>query len=446
MTKRKLFLTALAVGMVTAAVTETAFAQDKESDPNKEQFIPVLVYRTGPFAAGGTGIPGGMMDYFELLNQRDGGINGIKLVWEECDTAYKTDRGVECYERLKKNGAKGIPFIHPMSTGVAYALLERATTDKIPVIQIGYGRTDSSDGRVFPYSFPLLTNYWSQNSAKIRYMAQILGGEDKLKGVKIVNLHLKHPYGEETKPMLDAMAKRFGFEVTHIPVPWPGIDQKSLWLQIRQIKPDFVINRNWGVSCTVPLREAARIGFPRNRIIGVWWCGAEEDVIPAGKAAKGYITAAFHSVGTDTPVIQDMFEYVYGKMKGNVSASRVGSVFYNRGVVWGIISTEAIRLAQKKFGVGPVSGEQMQWAFENLELDAARIKKLGAEGLVPEIKVSCFNHEGGGRVRFQQWDGKKWNMITDWIPSYDKMVRKMIEESAAKYAKDKGITPRNCAA
>jgi branched-chain amino acid transport system substrate-binding protein len=246
--------------------------------------------------------------------------------------------------------------------------------------------------------------------------------------------------------MLDAMAKRFGFEVTHIPVPWPGIDQKSLWLQIRQIKPDFVINRNWGVSCTVPLREAARIGFPRDRIIGVWWCGAEEDVIPAGKAAKGYITAAFHSVGTDIPVIQDMFEYVYGKMKGNVSAARVGSVFYNRGVVWGIISTEAIRVAQKKFGVGPVSGEQMQWAFENLTLDAARIKELGAEGLVPEISVSCFNHEGGGRVRFQQWDGKKWNMITDWIPSYAKMVRKMIEESAAKYAKDKGITPRVCPA
>ena len=91
-----------------------------------------------------------------------------------------------------------------------------------------------------------------------------------------------------------------------------------------------------------------------------------------------------------------------------------------------------------------MSGEQMQWAFENLKLDAARIKELGAEGLVPEIEVSCFNHEGGGRVRFHQWDGKQWNMITDWIPSYGKMVRTMIEASAAKYAKEKGITPRSC--
>ncbi len=442
MAKRRLFASALAAAMLGSAFAGPALAQD--SDPNKEQFIPVFVYRTGPFAAGGTGIPGGMMDYFALLNQRDGGINGIKLVWEECDTQYKNDRGVECYERLKTRGAKGIPFVHPMSTGVAYALLERATKDKIPVLQIGYGRTDSSDGRVFPYSFPMLTNYWSQSSAKLRYIAQQSGGEAKLKGMKIVNLHLKHPYGEETKPVWDKLSERFGFEIKHIAVPWPGIDQKSLWLQIRQFKPDYVINRNWGVSCTVPLREAARIGFPRDRIIGVWWCGAEEDAVPAGKAAIGYKTAAFHAIGTDIPVIQDILTHVYNNMKGNVSATRVGSVFHNRGVVWGIVSAEAIRLGQSKFGAGPLSGEQMQWALENLKIDNKRIAELGATGLMPEVNVSCFDHEGGGRVRIQQWDGKQWNMISDWVQPYKKLVREMVEASAARYAKEKGITPRKC--
>ena len=444
MSARKFGLTMLAAGMLAGAFAGPALAADKKKDPNKEQFIPVLVYRTGPFAAGGTCMPGGLLDYYALLNQRDGGINGIKLVWEECDTGYKTDRGVECYERLKAKGAKGAPFFLPMSTGVAYAVMDRAHKDKIPNVQIGYGRTDSSDGRVFKYSFPMLTNYWSQSSAKLEYIAQRMGGKDKLKGAKIVNLHLKHPYGEETRPIWDRMAAKYGFEVTHIPVPWPGIDQKSLWLQIRRIKPNFVINRNWGVSCTVPLREAARIGYPRDQIIGVWWCGAEEDVIPAGKAGKGYITAEFVKIGTDVPVIQEIFEKVYGTMKGNLSAARVGSVFHNRGVVWGIVTTEAIRLAHKKYGVGPVSGEQMQWAFENLQIDAARIKELGAEGLVPEVSMSCYDHEGGGRVRFKQWDGKNWQMITDWIDSDIGLVREMVEESAAKYAKDKKIQKRDC--
>jgi branched-chain amino acid transport system substrate-binding protein len=280
--------------------------------------------------------------------------------------------------------------------------------------------------------------------AQSKFGAAPIGGEAKLKGMKIVNLHLKHPYGNETIPVWDKMAEEYGFEVTHIAVPWPGIDQKSLWLQVRKIKPAFVINRNWGVSCTVPLREAARIGFPRDHIIGVWWCGSEEDVIPAGKAAAGYITAAFHAAGTDYPVIDEIFEHVYGKMKGNLSAAaRVGSVYYNRGITFSIVTTEAIRLAQSKFGAAPIGGEEMRWALENLEITEDRLKELGASGFLPPFKVTCFDHEGSGSVKFQQWNGKKWEMITDWVPPYKKLVRGMIEASAAKYAKEKGITPRS---
>lgn len=441
---KKLSLSLLAAAMVASMGTPAVAQDKKESDPTKEQFIPFLTYRSGPFAAGGSGTASGGEDYLALLNLRDGGINGIKLVWEECDFGYNTDRGVECYERLKARGLKGAPVIQPWSTGVTYALIERSLKDKIPLVSIGYGRTDSTDGRVFPYVFPMITNYWNQSSAKLRYIAQLEGGEDKLEGMKIVNLHLKHPYGNETIPVWNKLAEKFGFEVTHIPVPWPGIDQKSLWLQIRQIQPKYVINRNWGVSCTVPLREAARIGFPREKIIGVWWCGSEEDVIPAGAAAKGYITAAFHAAGRDIPVIQEIFEVVYGQMKGNISAARVGSVYYNRGVVTAIVVTEAIRLAHTKYGAGPIGGEEMQWALENLDITEARIKEIGAEGLMPPTKISCFDHEGGGSVRFQQWDGSKWNMITGWIPPYKELVREMIEASAAKYAKEKGITPRDC--
>ncbi|MCZ6843200.1 MAG: ABC transporter substrate-binding protein [SAR324 cluster bacterium] len=432
-----LALMALLVAGVFAA--SSAYAVEVKDN---EQYIPVLTYKTGPFAPGGSGTAGGNEDYMTLLNLRDGGIGGVKLVFEECLFGYNTDRGVECYERLKKKGKYGAPVFHPFSTGVTYALIERATRDKIPIISMGYGRTDATDGTIFPYIFPLITNYWSQNSAKIRYIASKAGGEDKLKGMKIVNLHLKHPYGQETIPILNALSKRFGFKVTHLPVPWPGIDQKSLWLQIKRIKPDWVINRNWGVSCTVPLKEAARIGFPRNRILGVWWCGSEEDVIPAGKAAKGYVTTNFHGVGTDFPVIQEIFEVVYGQMKGNIAPSRVGSVYYNRGIIQGVVTTEAIRTAQGKYGKRPIGGKEMQWALENLNITKERIAELGATGLVPPLKTSWRDHEGGVGVLIQQWDGEKWNRVSDWIDPYRDFVKDMIMKSAAKYAKEKGIKRR----
>ena len=128
--------------------------------------------------------------------------------------------------------------------------------------------------------------------------------------------------------------------------------------------------------------------------------------------------------------------------------SRIGSVYYNRGVVFGIITAEAVRVAQDHFGKGkPVTGEQAQWGLEHLNLNAQRLKELGATGFMPPVETSCSDHEGSGLVRFMRWDGVRWNMITGWMaptPADKKLVRSMYVKSADKYAKDKGITPREC--
>jgi branched-chain amino acid transport system substrate-binding protein len=423
--------------VLAAPFAATAQAQN-------EQFVPLLIYRTGPYAAGGTGIFGGMMDYMALINERDGGVNGVKLVWEECETAYNNDRGVECYERLKGKGASGAAVVHPLSTGITYALIDRASKDKIPVISLGYGRTDASDGRVFPYVFPLITNYWSQNTAKIKFIGRREGGMDKLKGKKIANVLHDSAYGKETMPILDKEAQMYGFQVKHYPVAHPGLDQKATWLQIQQYKPDWVILRGWGVMNPTALREAARVGFPANKIVGVWWAGSEEDVIPAGDSAKGYVAAGFHGAGRNYPVIQQILEHVHAKGKGNIENSRVGTIYYNRGVVQGIVTVEAVRTAQSKYGKRPLTGEEVRWGIENLKFDAKSIAALGARGLLPAFKLSCADHEGGGAVRFLQWDGERWRNVSDWVSTDQKLVRPMIEQSAAQYAKEKAITQRDC--
>ena len=426
--------------LAAAAFTGQAAAQAKE------QFIPHNYYWVGPFAPGGTGIAGGAIDYLNMLNARDGGINGVKLTGEKCETQYNNALGVECYERTKKKGPTGATLIHPLSTGITYSLIEKGTADKIPIVSVGYGRTDASDGRVFPYVFPLMTNYWSQNTVKIKYMGMKSGGMDKLQGQKIVNLYLDGAYGKETIPVLDVQAKKYGFQVTHIAVTFPGNEQQAQWLQIRQIKPDWVILRGWGVMNPTALKAAQRAGYPREKIIGVWWSGAEEDVIPAGDAAKGYIAAGFNVSGANYPVVQEIQKHVYAKGKGEMEdKSRVGSIYYNRGVVFSIITAEAIRTAQARYGKGQsMTGEQIRWGLENLNIDEKRLKELGATGFMQPLKVSCLDHEGGGQVKFQQWDGKQWKVISDWISSDQSIVRPMIEASAAQYAKENKITPRDC--
>ncbi len=411
-----------------------------------EQFVGLPSYRVGPYAAGGSGIFGGWIDYMQMINERDGGINGVKLAWEECETEYNNARGVECYERLKEKGETGNSVFQPLSTGITYSVLDKVAKDQIPLVTMGYGRTDAADGRVFPYVFPLITTYWSQATTMVKYIAGKEGGTDKLKGKKIALLYHDSAYGKESHAVLEKMAERYGYELTKLAVAHPGNEQQSQWLQIRQLRPDWVILWGWGVMNPTALKSAAKTGFSREKMLGVWWSGAEEDTVPAGSAAKGFTAAGYNVAGSDYPVIKDIETNVYAKGKGNMEdKSRIGSVYYNRGVVHGLITVEAIRKAQEKYGKGKaLTGEQVRWGFENLDMDDKRLAELGATGFLPPLKTSCLDHEGSGKVKYQQWDGNKWNVVTDWIEADKELVRGMIEESAAAYAKEKGITPRDC--
>jgi len=132
-----------ALAATISTVGGAAYAQANE------QFFPVLSYRTGPYAPNGVPFANGYVDYLKLINARDGGINGVKVSWEECEFGYATDRGVECYERLKGKGSTGAAVFHPLSTGVTFAVTDKAFVDRIPIITAGYGRADSVDGSVF---------------------------------------------------------------------------------------------------------------------------------------------------------------------------------------------------------------------------------------------------------------------------------------------------------
>jgi branched-chain amino acid transport system substrate-binding protein len=423
----------VALTLVTAGA---AWAQ-----PAPEQYIALPSYRVGPYAAGGSGFYGGIIDYFNLVNL-SGGVNGVKISWEECETEYNPSRGVECYERLKtKNG--GATLVEPLSTGVAYGVLDRLATDKIPMTMIGYGRSDAANGKVFPYVFPLITSYWNQAAAMIKYLGDKNGGMDKLKGKKIVHLYHDSAFGKEPLPVLEALSKQYGFDLIKIPVTPPGTEQQSQWLQIRQANPDHVILWGWGAMNAVAIKTAQRNGFPREKMLGVWWAGSEEDTVPAGDAAKGYSAMTFNTPG-NYPVMDEIQKKLYDTGKGNLAdRNRIGSVYHMRGVSAGILWVEAIRTAQEKFGKGKrITGEQMRWGLENLNVDEARQKAIGAFGMLPTVKTSCDDHEGSGAVKVQQWDGKKWNAITpSWIVGDKALTRKLLEESSAAYAAEKKITP-----
>jgi branched-chain amino acid transport system substrate-binding protein len=436
MRSRTALIGLLAAALVAGPLLATAVAQPKE------MFIPLLVYRTGAYAPSGIPIANGFVDYFSLLNERDGGINGIRVAWEECETQYDTKQGVECYERLK---SKGPVLVNPYSTGITYQLIPKAPVDKVVVFSMGYGNTAAADGRWFPWVFSFPTTYWSQASAVIRYIGQQEGGLDKLKGKKIVHVFHNSPYGKEANTTLETLARQLGFELTLLAVDHPGQEQGATWLQVRRINPDWIFMSGWGVMNQVAVKEAAARGVKMDRFIGNWWSANDSDVVPAGDGAKGYKGATFHAPGTAFKVHQDIVKFVYDKGKGGGKKEEMGAPLYNRGVVNAMLSAEAIRTAMTKYGNKALTGEQVRWGFENLNLTEARLDQLGMKGFMHPIKVTCEDHEGNGPILVQQWDGKKWTLVSDWIAPMREVVRPKIEAAAIEEGKKLGYTERDCA-
>jgi branched-chain amino acid transport system substrate-binding protein len=432
----------LLTGLLTAALVGAPLAAPALAQ-QKTMFVPSTVYRTGPYAPSGTPFANGFWDYLTLINERDGGVNGVKLVVEECETQYDTKQGVECYERLKGKGA-GATLFNPLSTGITYQLIPKAAVDKIPVHSMGYGMTAAADGRWFPWVFNFPTTYWSQASAVIRYIGQQEGGPDKLKGKKIVHIFHNSPYGKEANATLETLARQLSFELTLLAVDHPGQEQKSTWLQIRRINPDWIYMSGWGVMNQVAVKEAATIGYKMDHFIGNWWSASEADVIPAGEGAKGYKGATFHAPGTNFKVHQDILKVVYDKGKNIGPKEKVGEALYNRGLINAMYAVEAFRTAMARFGNKALTGEEVRWGLEHLSLTDKRLEEIGLKGFTHPVKVTCEDHEGNGPVLVQQWDGKKWNIISDWIPSMREVVRPKLEAAAVEEGTKLGYTQRDC--
>ncbi len=433
---RNLSLALLGVAMAwIGATTGTLLAQN-------EQFFPMLVYRTGPYAPNGIPIANAARDYYALINARDGGINGVRVTTEECETKYNTKIGVECYEKMKNKGMTAL--INPYSTGITYQLIPKAPVDKIPILSMGYGRTAAADGRVFKWAFNFPTSYWSQASAFIRYVGKQEGGMKALKGKKIAHVYHNSAYGKEANPTLEVLSKKFGYDLKLLAVDHPGQEQKATWLQIRRYRPDWIFMSGWGVMNQVAIKEAAAINYPMDHFVGNWWSGTETDVVPAGDRAVGYKSATFHGPGANWKVHEDILKYVYNGDEARAKDNNWGEVLYNRMLINAMFGVEAVRTAMGRYGNKAMTGEQVRWGLENLDLTAKRLKEVGMAGMTRPVKVSCADHETSGPVIFQQWDGQQWKMVSGWFKPIRDVVRPMIEKAAAAYAKENNITPRDC--
>ncbi len=429
-TMMKTALLASAIGL-SAALALPAFAQDKINLAN-------LSYRTGPFAATGTPIMNGQQDYMTMLNERDGGVNGVLLAYEECETGYNTEKGVECYEKTKGTSI----ITQPWSTGITLQVLPKSNVDKIPILAPGYGFSPMANGQTFKWAYNPPSSYWDGASMILQHISG--GNLDSLKGKKIVLLHLDAPYGKEPIPLLNAYAEKHGFTFLPIPVGVTEMqNQSAQWLQIRRENPDFVMMWGWGAMNAGALTEAAKTRFPMEKFVGIWWSGHDGDMKSVGEAGKGYRAISWSVPVPDAPLMADVKKHVIDAKKSQMNAGEENWVFYQRGLMISLMLVEGVKAAQGHFNTKVVNAEQLRWGLENLDLSEAKLKELGAEGMLVPFKTACNNHTGHGGGWMLEWDGAKFNKVSDLLKPDTAMIEPLEQAEAKKYADANAPWPMN---
>ncbi len=404
----------------------------------QELYTPNLSYRTGPFAATGIPLMNGQRDYMLMLNARDGGIGGVPVDFEECETGYSTEKGVECYERTKDKAL----VTQPWSTGITLQVLPKTNVDQIPILAPGYGFSPMTDGRVFQWAFNTPATYWDAMSMILQ---EISGGDlASLEGKKIAHLHLDHPYGKEPLPLLEALGAQYGFEVLPIPVGISEMqNQSAQWLQIRRERPDFVIMWGWGAMNAGAITEAVKTRYPMDQFVGVWWSGHSDDLQLVGEDGKGYRSISWSLPNDDAPVMADIREHVVGAGNSLATEEEIGEVFYQRGVVISAILAEGIRVAQERAGKAEISPADLREGLENLNFTQARIDELGLTGLMAPFSTSCSDHAGHSGAWMLQWDGAKFVQASDLLQADQTPIEPLVEEKAREYAEANAPWPVN---
>jgi branched-chain amino acid transport system substrate-binding protein len=404
-----------AIGVVAAA-----FAALTAAWAGHEIVVGLQCDRTGATQTVGVHLCPGYHDYVALVNSK-GGIEGHKVRVIEIDHEYKVPQGMEAYERHKKEGAV---LIGIYGTPHTYALTQKLTEDKIPGTSPGFGRADATDGLRYPYIFPIAATYWSQAGAAADFAKKQLNG---LKGKKIAYLFFDNPAGREPIQVLEDIAEREGFQLRIFAVPPPGVEMGAQVLDIAQrFRADFVIAHLFGRSPSVSIKELKRVGFPLRKVVSFVWGAAEADVEAAGgfAAAEGYHAMQYAGVGQDYPVLNEIRE-MYRKEGKQPQKEMASTVYYNRGVLWAAVHLEAIRNALKAKPDGKITGEDVKRGFE-------KISGFTLGGLVPPLKITANDHEGGGLVQIFTVKGGKFVKATEWFSAYNDIVAKHIKESGAK--------------
>ena len=308
---------------------------------------------------------------------------------------------------------------------------------------MGYGRSELRDGSVFQWNFPLLGTYWSAADIIMQHIALKEGGFDKLKGKKIVLVYHDSPYGKEPIALLEQRAKMHGFEFTPMPVTHPGVEQKSTWLQIRQnrpgLRPAVGLGRyeldvdQGGRRRRLPARQAVRrvvVGRRARRAAG----RRRRQGLPAPSCCS--------MAPASSPSMPSSRSTSTTRARARRSGTRPARS--STTAAWSTPCWASRRSARRmtKYGNKPLTGEQVRWGIENLDLTAARLKETRLRGHAAAAQGHLQRPRGRARRPHPAVGRRQVGVVSDWYQSRRQGGSSRWSTRRPRYADEKKLPVR----
>ena len=378
----------------------------------------------------------GLFDYYKMINERDGGIGGLKIIFPKCQIDLKVMTDLECYQTHKSNAVA----FNSNSTNLSNNIILNSIRDQISIITTGDGKAFFKNGRIFKWVFNLPANNLNGASIAIRYILKSNLGN--IKGKKISYIFYQGSYGENISKFLSILSKKYGFKLISLPT---GYDkEQEIWSKIKKNKPDYILVYGSGIINSNSIKLISSINFPIKNLIGIHWSEPEENLIKYGDYIDSYKALTFTNSDINLKIYKYILNYVYKKNNLTDKPTNFGTVNYNRGLFQGMVNVEAALMAQKFHGNLKITASMFHSGMENLIISNKRLEELGFKKFIYPFKNNCSNHGGSGLAAIQQWNSKKksWEMITNFMYGEKEIINKFIEQDSINFAKVNKIISR----
>ncbi len=381
-----------------AATSNPSFAQKKYDTGATDTEIKIgnIMPYSGPASA--YGVIGKTEEaYFRKINA-EGGINGRKITFISYDDAYSPPKTVEQARKLVESD-EVLMIFNSLGTPPNSAIQKYMNQKKVPQLFVATGATKWNDPKEFPWTMGWQPNYQSETQIYAKY---ILKNEPD---AKIAVLYQNDDYGKDYlkgfKDGLGAKASSMIVMEESYEVSEPTID--SHIVKLRSTGADVFMNITTPKFAAQAIKKNAEIEWKPLHFLNNVSASIGSVIQPAGpENAQGIISSAYLKDPTDPQWKND---------KGMIAWNEFLDKYYPEANRADASVMYAYTVAQGLVHVLKACGDDL--TRENIMKQAASIKDLELEGLLPGIKVntSATDFAPISQVQLERFKGTTWELF-----------------------------------